>query len=369
MGRVRSGVPGSLVGDPIADARRTMNTPSSAHLQAGLTVSQISIVWTVTVCAAAVVTGVIDGSLVLIAFGLTGLLDGAGSFVLSLHFRHALAHNAISSARERIALRVVSIGLIVIGGSTAIESVRRLIVNEAGHGSSIGVGIAGASAVVLAALAVAKHRIAQKLASNALRADGWLSATGAALALIAVMGAALSSGSAPAWIDPAAALSVACVAVLVGVIELRREEEAIAEPASSHSLVSDWDPRKGGTMTHGAIEWIEFHCEEGGSEKLGRFYEQVFGWKVQVDPSMPDYAMYNDTSGNVSGGFTSSIPKGEGATKVYITVDSADAALDAVGKAGGKTTQERTLISEEIGYWATFTDPSGNAVGLFEKKQ
>ena len=30
-------------------------------------------------------------------------------------------------------------------------------------------------------------------------------------------------------------------------------------------------------MTHGAIEWIEFHCEEGGSEDLGRFYEQAFG--------------------------------------------------------------------------------------------
>jgi divalent metal cation (Fe/Co/Zn/Cd) transporter len=220
-------VPGSLVGDVIADARGTMNTPSSADLQAGLKVSQISIAWTVTVCVAAVVTGVTNDSLVLIAFGLTGLLDGAGSFVLVLHFGHALAHNAISSARERLALRVVSIGLIVIGGSTAIESARRLIVSEAGHGSSIGIGIAGASAVVLAALAVAKHRIAHRLASNALRADGWLSATGAALALIAVTGMALSSGTAPTWIDPAAALSVACVAVVVGVIELRREESAL----------------------------------------------------------------------------------------------------------------------------------------------
>lgn len=122
-------------------------------------------------------------------------------------------------------------------------------------------------------------------------------------------------------------------------------------------------------MTNGAIEWIEFHCDEGGSEKLGRFYEQVFGWKVQVDPAMPDYAMYNDTSGNVSGGFTSSIPKGAGDTKVYITVDSADVALGAIGKAGGTTKEPRTLITEEIGYWATFTDPAGNVVGLFEKTQ
>jgi divalent metal cation (Fe/Co/Zn/Cd) transporter len=217
-------VPGSLVGDVIADARRHMDTPSPADLQAGLQVSQISIVWTVTVCAAAVVTGVINGSLVLIAFGLTGLLDGAGSFVLVLHFRHALVHNAISPVREQLALRVVSVGLIVVGLSTVIESGRRLIVREAGHGSSIGVGLAGASAVVLAALAIAKRRIAQKLESNALRADGWLSATGAALAVITVTGTALSSGAAPVWIDPAAALSVASIAAVVGVIELRREE-------------------------------------------------------------------------------------------------------------------------------------------------
>jgi len=120
-------------------------------------------------------------------------------------------------------------------------------------------------------------------------------------------------------------------------------------------------------MAHGGIEWIEIHCEEGGSAELGRFYEATFGWKLQIDPAMGDYAMFTDTGGSVGGGFTSSIPKGEGATRIYITVDSADAALEAVGKAGGSTKQPRTLISEEIGYWASFTDPAGNVIGLFER--
>ena len=120
-------------------------------------------------------------------------------------------------------------------------------------------------------------------------------------------------------------------------------------------------------MTHGAIEWIEIHCDEGGSADLGRFYETVFGWKLQIDQSMPDYAMFTDTSGNVAGGFTSSHPKGDGSVMIYVTVDTADAALDAVGKAGGATKTPRTLISEEIGYWATFTDPAGNVIGLFER--
>ena len=81
---------------------------------------------------------------------------------------------------------------------------------------------------------------------------------------------------------------------------------------------------------------------------------------------MPDYAMFSDTSGTVAGGFTTSHPKG-GSPKVYITVDSADAALEAVVKAGGTAKAPRTLISEEIGYWAMIVDPAGNEVGLFEK--
>ena len=121
-------------------------------------------------------------------------------------------------------------------------------------------------------------------------------------------------------------------------------------------------------MTNGAIEWIEFHCEEGKSADLGKFYEKVFGWKLQMDPSMPDYAMFTDAGGSVAGGFTTSVPKGDGAVRLYITVDSADDALEAVGKAGGTKKDGRTLISEEFGYWATFTDPAGNLIGLFEKK-
>jgi divalent metal cation (Fe/Co/Zn/Cd) transporter len=204
-----------------------VSAPIRSDLRAGLRVSLVSVIWSVTVCSAAVVAGAVDGSLVLIAFGVTGLLDGAGSLTLVLHFRDAMASSLVSSRRERFALRVVSAGLIAIGASTIAESTRRLIVDQAGHGSPVGIGLAGASAAVLTVLAAAKWRIARRLPSDALRADGWLSATGAALAVIAVTGAALSSGANTKWIDPVAALCVACVAAAVGVIELRREERAM----------------------------------------------------------------------------------------------------------------------------------------------
>lgn len=199
----------------------------TSDLRDGLRISQISVAWTVIASTTAIIAGILDGSLVLIAFGLTTLLDAAGSFVLALHFRHALVHSSISSERERFALRVVSIGLMVVGVSTVIESIRRLVANEAGHGSAAGALIAAVSAIVLGALMVAKRRIARRLASDALMADSWLSATGALLAVIAVVGSLLTADAEQTWIDPVAALLVASAATVVGVVEFRREERTL----------------------------------------------------------------------------------------------------------------------------------------------
>ena len=69
---------------------RAPGTMASDDLRAGLRVSAISIAWTLCSSVAAVAIGIAAGSLVLIAFGLTGVLDAAGSATLVVHFRHAL---------------------------------------------------------------------------------------------------------------------------------------------------------------------------------------------------------------------------------------------------------------------------------------
>jgi divalent metal cation (Fe/Co/Zn/Cd) transporter len=206
-----------------------VNAPNASDLRAGIRVSVLSIAWTVAGSAAAIATGIVDGSLVLIVFGLTGLLDAAGSLTLALHFRHALAHEAVSERRERIALHVVSAGLIAVGVSTVAESLRRLIVGGVARHSSVGIAIAAASALVLPVLTVRKRVVAGRLESDALRADGWLSATGAVLAMIAVAGSILAPRPGLAWIDPAAALVIAAAAAAIGVAALRREESALPQ--------------------------------------------------------------------------------------------------------------------------------------------
>src|SRR5262245_16580758 len=99
----------------------------SDHLHAGVRVSAVSIVWTVVASTTAIVLGVEVGSLVLVVFGAAGLLDAAGSGSLVIHFRHALRHEAFSQRHERLALRLVTGGLVAVGALTAIESGRRLV--------------------------------------------------------------------------------------------------------------------------------------------------------------------------------------------------------------------------------------------------
>ena len=82
------------------------NVPSAEHLRAAFRVSVLSVAWTVAASATAIVSGFVAHALVLVVFGLTGVLDAAGSWTLSLHFRHALKHETVSVAREELALRL-----------------------------------------------------------------------------------------------------------------------------------------------------------------------------------------------------------------------------------------------------------------------
>ena len=203
------------------------NLPSPEHLRAAFRVSVLSVTWTIAASATAIVSGIVAHALVLVVFGLTGVLDAAGSWTLALHFRHALKHETISVAREELALRVVSIGLLTIGLFTIEESARRLATGTEAHPSAVGIAIAAASIVVLSGLTARKRSAARLVRSNALLADSMLSATGAALAVVAIVGTTL--GTRASWIDPMAALLVALIAAGTGIGFLRREERALED--------------------------------------------------------------------------------------------------------------------------------------------
>jgi divalent metal cation (Fe/Co/Zn/Cd) transporter len=198
----------------------------SDHLRAGLRVSAVSIVWTVLSSTTAIVLGIGAGSLVLVVFGAAGLLDAAGSVSLMVHFRHALRHEEFSQRHERLALRLVTGGLLAVGGLTAVESGRRLVEGTHPQAAAGGVMVAGASGLVLGSLSRRKRHIAGNIPSRALLADGWLSATGALLAAVTVAGTGLSATLGWWWADPIAAGAVALGAVAIAAVMARAGVDA-----------------------------------------------------------------------------------------------------------------------------------------------
>jgi divalent metal cation (Fe/Co/Zn/Cd) transporter len=186
-------------------------------LRAALRVSQVSLGWTLMAGIAAIVIGVVGNSLALITFGLIGLLDGVGSASLIVHFKHSLRHLEVSDRQERRSLLIITGGLAIIGVATAADSAYRLDTHAASNPLVLGTVLAGVSMIMLVTLALRKRHIASQVQSHALHSDGWVSGVGAVLALVVLTGSILSSAFGLWWIDPIAAICIACGAVVLAV--------------------------------------------------------------------------------------------------------------------------------------------------------
>ncbi len=98
--------------------------------------------------------------------------------------------------------------------------------------------------------------------------------------------------------------------------------------------------------------------------RSSKFYEQVFGWKIAVDPSV-DYHMFS-AEGGPGGGFVK-VDGDQYKEKdiiPYIGTDDIDATLKMIEAKGGKTLLSKTEIPG-VGWYAFFADPGGNRLGLY----
>ena len=99
-------------------------------------------------------------------------------------------------------------------------------------------------------------------------------------------------------------------------------------------------------------------------EAAGRFYEALFGWKLQHDPQM-NYTMWEADNGNETGGFPEvSADNPAGQVLVYIASDDIETDLKQVEKLGGKVIRPKSEIPQ-MGWYAFFQDPTGNVLGLY----
>jgi uncharacterized protein len=109
-----------------------------------------------------------------------------------------------------------------------------------------------------------------------------------------------------------------------------------------------------------AIVHVEIMAQNLG--RSSKFYSELFGW--EITPCGDDYMIFK-TGGGLDGGLMKADEAGKWPPILfYIHADDIDAKLKAVEAAGGKIVTPKTPISPEFGFFAVFTDPAGNSIGL-----
>ncbi|MBL7998037.1 MAG: VOC family protein [Candidatus Kapabacteria bacterium] len=115
-----------------------------------------------------------------------------------------------------------------------------------------------------------------------------------------------------------------------------------------------------------ALNWFEIPSAD--FPRAVAFYSAVFDTQLEgVAMGDMQMAMFPYSEGGTGGAVVASAmqqPSSSG-TLVYLNANSGmDAMLERIQNAGGAVLMPRTLITEDIGYMAMFTDTEGNTVAL-----
>jgi hypothetical protein len=111
----------------------------------------------------------------------------------------------------------------------------------------------------------------------------------------------------------------------------------------------------------GGVSYLRIPAED--PQASAAFYEAVFGWSVDVDRDEPSF---EDGTGHVIGHFVADLPvAGEAGVLPYVYVERVDETLERVLAHGGEVVREPY---PEGDLWvATFRDPPGNVVGVWQQ--
>ena len=111
----------------------------------------------------------------------------------------------------------------------------------------------------------------------------------------------------------------------------------------------------------GGISYLRIPAQD--PQRSAGFFEAVFGWTVRSDGADPSF---EDGTGHVIGHFVEELPvAGEAGVRPYIFVERVDVTLDKVVAEGGQV--ERAPYPEGDLWVATFRDPSGNVLGVWQQ--
>ncbi len=181
-----------------------------------MALSALSVIWSGVVGSIATYAALIGGSLSLLGFGADAVIDAAASAALIWRFSAESRRPEQAHRLEQRAERLVGLALVVLALYLGAASIRSLVAGAHSETSALAVAILLASVLVLPIFAIAKHRVAARLDSGALRADSILTAAAALLAAISLGSLAATDVFGLWWADAVAALVVGAILLREG---------------------------------------------------------------------------------------------------------------------------------------------------------
>jgi cation diffusion facilitator family transporter len=234
---------------------------------------------------AKVVCGVLGNSWAVIADGLHTISDLASSIAILVGLRVAKSppdarHPYGHGKAEVLSARIVAFLLFVVGGFILHEAFSKLFfAKQIAIPSQIALWAALASIVVKEALYRYKEYYAKKTRSSALHADAWHHRSDALTSLAALVGvgAAILGGGRLNWVDPVAAIVVACVILWITLKVFTSTMGELMDAAPPEDVLNAIRDLAGTVEGVRSVEQIR--CRKAGLNYLVDIH-------VEVDPGM-----------------------------------------------------------------------------------
>src|SRR5688500_10641026 len=188
-------------------------------LRRGRMLEYLTIVWNLLEGLISVAAGLLAGSVALVGFGVDSFIESAsgGAVLWRLHVDHPEKRER----SERMALKLVGVGFVLLAAYVTFDAVKAIINREPPEATFLGIGIAALSLVVMPLLARSKRRVAKDLHSHAMEADARQTDICTYLSAILLGGLLLNALFGWWWADPVAALVMIPIIVREGIHALQ----------------------------------------------------------------------------------------------------------------------------------------------------
>jgi divalent metal cation (Fe/Co/Zn/Cd) transporter len=171
------------------------------------------IAWHFVEFAIAVAAGIAASSIALIGFGADSLIEAVAGFIVVWLFTGARLR---SPGAERRAQQLIAVSFFLLAAYVAVEATRTLVAGDHPEASWVGIALASVTAPTMPLLARAKRRVGDQLQSSATVKEGAQNMVCAYLSIALLVGLLANAVAGWWWADPAAALSIAAVALREG---------------------------------------------------------------------------------------------------------------------------------------------------------